>query len=105
MTNYLSIYRVDLIKDETISFDDTEIRNPGHANAVLRSLILVKGKPDREQFVVALLDSRNKIVGPNIVSIGALTSASVHPREVLKPTILSNAHSMILAHNHPSGDI
>jgi DNA repair protein RadC len=38
------------------------------------------------------------------VSVGDLSSALVHPREVFKPAILSNAASVILAHNHPSGD-
>ena len=41
----------------------------------------------------------------NIVSIGGLSSASVHPREVLKPAILSNSAAMILCHNHPSNDV
>ena len=38
------------------------------------------------------------------MSLGALTAALVHPREVLKPAILGNAAAMILVHNHPSGD-
>jgi DNA repair protein RadC len=50
-------------------------------------------------------DSKNRITGLNIVSIGDLASATVHPREVLKPAILANAASMILCHNHPSGDL
>jgi DNA repair protein RadC len=59
---------------------------------------------DRENFVVLLLDTKNKVVGINTVSIGTLNSAVVHPREVFKPAILANAASIILAHNHPSGD-
>jgi RadC-like JAB domain len=41
--------------------------------------------------------------GINIVSTGSLTASVVHPREVYKPAILSNAAAIICGHNHPSG--
>jgi len=75
------------------------------AQVVIRNLINAQGQPDREQFCVLLLDAKNKNIGLNIVSTGSLSSASVHPREVLKPAILANASAMILAHNHPSGEL
>ena len=54
-------------------------------------------------FVAILLDGK-KVIGFNVVSLGSLTAALVHPREVFKPAILANAANLILAHNHPSGD-
>ena len=75
------------------------------AQVLIRNLINAQGQPDREQFCVLLLDAKNKTIGLNIVSTGSLSSASVHPREVLKPAILANASAMILAHNHPSGEL
>jgi len=59
---------------------------------------------DREQFLSLLLNGRNQLIGFNLVSIGTLTSALVHPREVFKPAILASAAAIILVHNHPSGD-
>jgi DNA repair protein RadC len=59
---------------------------------------------DREAFWVVLLNGKNRAIGLNLVSIGALTAALVHPREVLKPAILGDAAAIILVHNHPSGD-
>jgi DNA repair protein RadC len=59
---------------------------------------------DREQFLVCGLDAKHRIIGINIVSIGSLTLAIVHPREVFKPLILMNAAACLCAHNHPSGD-
>jgi len=53
----------------------------------------------------SLLNAKNEIIGLNIVATGAVTSAQVHPREVLKPAILANACAMMLCHNHPSGDV
>jgi DNA repair protein RadC len=59
---------------------------------------------DREHFVIVLLDQKNKVIGINTVSIGSLTASVVHPREVFKTAILSNAATIICGHNHPSGD-
>lgn len=61
-------------------------------------------KADREEFLVLLLDNKNTLLGFNVVSVGSLTAALVHPREVYKPAILANAAAVIFAHNHPSGD-
>jgi len=60
---------------------------------------------DREHFLVVHLDARNRPLTYETVSIGCLSASIVHPREVFKAAILANAASMILAHNHPSGDI
>jgi DNA repair protein RadC len=59
---------------------------------------------DREEFVVLVLDAKNKLLGFHVVSVGSLTSSLVHPREVFKIAILGNAAAIILLHNHPSGD-
>ena len=59
---------------------------------------------DREQFLVCGLDAKHRIIGINIVSIGSLTLAIVHPREVFKSLILMNAAACLCAHNHPSSD-
>lgn len=58
----------------------------------------------REIFKIILLDSKNKILKDIIISQGSLTSSLVHPREVLNPAIKESAASIILIHNHPSGD-
>ena len=59
---------------------------------------------DREQFVCCHLDIRHRLISREVVSIGHLSSALVHPREVFKAAILANAASIALVHNHPSGD-
>ena len=59
---------------------------------------------DREQFVCCHLDVKNRLLSRELVSIGHLSSALVHPREVFKGAILANAASVCLVHNHPSGD-
>ena len=59
---------------------------------------------DREHFIALFLDSRSAVIGMHTVSVGTLTESLVHPREVFKGAILANAASLIVAHNHPSGD-
>jgi len=61
-------------------------------------------RSDREKFIALHLNSKNKVISYEIVSIGTLNSSLVHPREVFKAAILANAASIIICHNHPSGD-
>lgn len=60
---------------------------------------------DREHFWRLDLDSRRRLIGCELVSIGCLDTSLVHPREVFKGALLNNAHSIIVAHNHPSQDL
>jgi DNA repair protein RadC len=100
----ISIYRICLVKDHSVSFGTADsIANPRQAQALFQHLILSRGQPDREQFIVAMLNSNNALIGVNIVSVGSLSQTLVHPREVLKPAILVNSASIMLCHNHPSG--
>ncbi|NLM22409.1 MAG: DNA repair protein RadC [Peptococcaceae bacterium] len=59
---------------------------------------------DREHFRVMYLSTRNNVLGISPVSIGSLNSSIVHPRECFKEAIRRNANTIILLHNHPSGD-
>ncbi len=58
----------------------------------------------KEYFWAVLLDTRNKIIKSVEISIGSLDSSIVHPRELFKEAIAASASSIIVAHNHPSGN-
>ncbi len=58
----------------------------------------------RESFFAVLLDARHRVLGLRVISVGSLSSAPVHPREVFGPAVREGAAALILAHNHPSGD-
>lgn len=58
-----------------------------------------------ENLWLITLDTKNNITGIFTVSTGSLNSSIVHPREVFKRAVLQNAASIIICHNHPSGDI
>jgi DNA repair protein RadC len=59
---------------------------------------------DVECFAVLLLNTKNRVRGHHIVSIGSLNEAIVHPREAFRAAVIGAAYSVILMHNHPSGD-
>lgn len=59
---------------------------------------------DREHFRALLLNTRNQVIGTDKVSVGTLNSSTVHPRELFRNAIKRSAASVILVHNHPSGD-
>jgi DNA repair protein RadC len=59
----------------------------------------------KEHFIVLYLNARNQLVYKETISIGTLNASLVHPREVFKPAIEHLAVSIIIAHNHPSGEV
>lgn len=99
--------RVDIVtikmeKQKSVLFDKRNISTPEDAYLLIRDFI---GDMDREYFVVACLNVKNEPTNISVVSIGSLDKTIVHPRDVFKIAILSNASSIIVFHNHPSGDV
>ena len=60
---------------------------------------------DRENMHILHLDVRNRVIGSERIGIGTLSAVDAHPREIFKAAILNNSASIIMAHNHPSGQI
>jgi DNA repair protein RadC len=100
---YIPVYQVMLVRDGSCVTDRKIVQSPLDVYSVLKNYLNPESL-DREHFVVAMLNTKNKIIGLHTVSIGCLNASVVHPREVFKPALLSNAATVILAHNHPSGN-
>jgi DNA repair protein RadC len=60
--------------------------------------------PERECFVVLLLNTRRRVKGHQLVTIGTLDTILMHPREVFRVAIIAAAAAIVIMHNHPSGD-
>jgi DNA repair protein RadC len=75
-----------------------------HGPEDVRLLVRDLERARKEHFVVLLLNARHELQGRETVSIGSLNASIVHPREVFQPAILHSAASVVLVHNHPSGD-
>ena len=98
----VDIVSLKLVKESSVLYETRKISNPYDAYKLVKSFLI---DSDREKFIVACLDTKNQPVNIQVVSIGSLNSAIVHPREVFKIAVLSNASSIICFHNHPSGNI
>lgn len=59
---------------------------------------------NKEHFYALLLDTKNRIISEQLISVGTLNASLIHPREVFNPAIKASANAIILVHNHPSGD-
>lgn len=59
----------------------------------------------KEIFRCALLDTKNKLIREEVISVGSLSASIVHPRDAFKPAVRESAAAVIFIHNHPSGDI
>ncbi|MFS0662135.1 DNA repair protein RadC [Niallia alba] len=95
----INIVKVKLVREKSILYQERKIISPTHAYELIRDFL---GDVDREHFLVLCLDTKNQPTCLQVVHIGTLNSSIVHPREVLKSALLSNAASIIVAHNHPS---
>ncbi len=82
------------------------IREPEKAAEILRPfLTAATGGDQQEAFVVILLDTKKRMIGgPRVVTLGLLDGSMVHPRETFRQAVRDGAASVIVAHNHPSGD-
>jgi DNA repair protein RadC len=96
----MSVVRVELVKDWGHPYANLEVETPKDLVAILKEFL---GKADREVFLTVNLSGTNEINSINIVSVGCLTRTIVQPREVFKAAILSNAHKIVIAHNHAFG--
>lgn len=98
----IEVVAIQMIRERKFLYNGTRVTMPETAAEAFCALI---GNPDREYFVAMLLDGKNRITAVNVVSVGSLNQSIVHPRETFKAAILSNAAAVILAHNHPTGDL
>lgn len=97
----LDVVRVKLVKEAPL-YSELPLLNPYEAAATIGELLC---DMDREVVCVVNLQSDLKPINVTFASIGSLNEALVHPREILKSSILSNAASIMLIHSHPSGNL
>ena len=97
----LNVVRVKLI-DDTPLFGNELIQSANDAVFLMQKELR---NCDRETFCALHLNAKGKPLSMSVVSIGELNSTLVHPREVFKASILSNASAVIFMHNHPSGEL
>lgn len=99
--------RVDIIslkicKERSFLYEPRRISNPNDSFLLIKMIL---ENSDREKFLVITLNNRNEPTAMEVCSIGTVNCSLIHPREVFKLAVSSNASKIIIAHNHPTGDI
>ena len=97
----INIVSIKMVKESSFLYRTRQILSPNDAYEMIKEQL--EGL-DREQFIIACLNTKNEPTNISVVSVGTLNKAIVHPREVFKTAILSNAASIMAFHNHPSGE-
>lgn len=92
-------YRLILIKEPGVK--PTAVTDPITFSRFIQPL----AHYSEEHFIAFHLDAKHQVIGYHEVSKGTLNASLVHPREVFKAALLSNAYAIIVAHNHPSGSV
>lgn len=98
LNDFVSTYNVLRMEEENARI---QITCPQEAGDYFNALI--GNKRDRERFMVAFLDTSNKIIETKTISEGTVDSAVIYPRDVLKMALANDCKGILLAHNHPSG--
>ena len=97
----INIVSIKMVKESSFLYQTRQILSPNDAYEMIKEQL--EGL-DREQFIIACLNSKHEPTDITVVSVGTLNKAIIHPREVFKTAILSNAASIMAFHNHPSGE-
>lgn len=94
------VYHTETICENTPHWANRRISTSETVFSLFKDLVL----ETRENFISLHLDSKNRILCYDLVSVGSMTASIVHPREVYKSALLSSASALVFLHNHPSGD-
>ena len=97
--------RVTLEKEVSTNCPDLSyaIKSPDDAVTVGKGFMRIHEEPEEYMYMICM-NTKNKIIGVFEISHGSVNSSIVNPREVFQKALLANAVSIIVMHNHPSGD-
>ena len=96
-------YSVRLVKEQEMEYTQDKIQSPSAGAKLLNQVFQMDSQP-AEIFVMLALDTKKQPIGCFLISQGCINMTVVSPRDVFQRALLTNAHSIIVAHNHPSGD-
>jgi DNA repair protein RadC len=101
----MNLYSVKLVKEQggIYNVPDRTVRTPRDAERIVQTVLDLNSEAV-EKFGILTLNTKNQVVGIHVLHIGGVNSSVVDRRTVFQNAILNNATSIVLFHNHPSGD-
>ena len=102
----MELYSYKIVREKSETYYDGRkpLNNPDEAAKIFKEYYEENFDMDKEHFSVIMTDTKNKVIGISLVSMGIVNQSVVHPREVFRPAVMASARSVFLCHNHPSGD-
>ncbi len=97
----INMVSIKMVKESSFLYQTRQISSPHDTYEMICEQL--EGL-DRKQFIIACLNTKNEPTNISVISVRTLNKVIVHPREVFKTAILSNAASIMAFHNHPSGE-
>ena len=94
-------YRCTLVRERSLKTEPS-VNSSERAKKV--AIEMLRDSPN-ERVIAILLNNKNKVIGVSEVTSGTLDASLLHPREFFRAAIISNSASVIMAHNHPSGEV
>jgi DNA repair protein RadC len=105
-TKFLPRYQVRLVRNGHCKYEAQKLSGSDVAQTIcVEAAKTILGESPTEKFLIVTLDTQLRFIGIHEITSGTLDASLVHPREVFAQAILCNAASIILMHNHPSGDL
>lgn len=98
---YVSVVKMQLVKESRVLFD-AKVSSPA---VVAKMIKQMTDGSDRELVYVVSVDSKNKPIATELISMGGVNSSIIDIGNIFKHALLANAAGVIIAHNHPSGDV
>jgi len=98
----VDIVTLRMVKEKSTLYAGRKVSSPQAGYSLVKDFL---ENLDREALVVVALNSQNEPNNLSIASLGTLDSSPVHPREILKTAVISNASSILVAHNHPGNSM
>lgn len=101
----INVFTVKLVKEsgKLYELDTKTVRSPRDGADIIKTVLNTDELPN-EHFIMLSLSTKNEVIGFHTIFVGSLNASIVHPREIFQQALLNNAASIIVAHNHPSGD-
>lgn len=99
--SYVPLVRIRAVKERFLPYGQEALSGPGKVVNMVSGLLK---DADREYMLAIPMDSGHKPVGVEVVAVGTLNQVAAEARDIFKHAILCNAASLVLVHNHPSGD-
>jgi len=96
-----------VLRDEIVGYGEKQLLDsPEKIYEFFRDVVATEENFElqKEHVVVAIVNTRLRLMGYNIISVGSVNEANAHPREIMRPVVIAAGYGFIMMHNHPGGD-